>query len=315
VLAHTTDRAQASLVWDSRLGFGLPEAAAAARRMLGTVATGIVRNRVTPLFRMHSVAGKDYADITSPQLALALALDATTGYQTEGSAVPGYDAWGQVSLPSGWPVPKAPTYVLTTEHSPNPAWPPLLPLWLMDKPRNQPSGCEEALWDCTRDFLLATTTADIHDAHAAGYNLRNIQGYIYSRCPTGGTCIVPPGAQKFYRACNTTDDDCATFLQSDKPVFDAAQYTNAFPGSETWIGYAYPSIDTDGDGLIDGFEYVIGTRHELPDTDGDNTAKPHDKWDGDEFPMVGVALSDPCSGGTYGASRCPADIIFTNAFD
>lgn len=186
----------------------------------------------------------------------------------------------------------------------------------MDKPRNQPFGCEPALWDCARDFLLATTVAHVEAAHAAGYNLRTIQGYIYARCPSGGTCIVPPGAQKFYRACKTTEGDCAMFLESERSAFETALYTEPFPPStDTWLGYAYPSTDTDGDGLVDGFEYVVGTRHDLPDTDGDNEASPPDKNDGDEFPMVGVPVGDPCSGGDFGADRCPGDVIFANGFD
>ncbi|MGN6517982.1 MAG: S8 family peptidase [Dokdonella sp.] len=68
VLAQTASRVGA---WDARLGYGIPDAAAAARRMLGTVAGAIVRNRATPLFRLRSDFTKDYAETTSPRYARA----------------------------------------------------------------------------------------------------------------------------------------------------------------------------------------------------------------------------------------------------
>ena len=115
------------------------------------------------------------------------------------------------------------------------------------------------------------------------------------------------GTEKFYRACKIADDDCATFLESERTTFEAAGYMAAYPsGSNKVLGYAYPAIDTDGDGLVDGFEYVVGTKPLVADSDGDGTA------DGIELPMAGVPVSDPCSGA--GGRNCPADVIFQNGF-
>jgi len=82
----------------------------------------------------------------------------------------------------------------------------------------------------------------------------------------------------------------------------AAGYTAACPaGSSTLLGYAYPAgVDTDSDGLPDGFEYVVGTDPTRADSDGDGSTHK----DGDEFPMTGVPVGDPCFGGTYGATYC-----------
>ena len=52
VVASTTAEAQANQAWTANMGYGRPDTAAAARKMLGKVAGVYIRNRVTPLFRL-----------------------------------------------------------------------------------------------------------------------------------------------------------------------------------------------------------------------------------------------------------------------
>ncbi len=309
VLAQTTAEAQAGQPWSQRLGYGRPDAAAAAARMLGTVEGHTARNRATPLFRFYSAAAKDYLETTSPQMAIAFAINQSAAYTPQGALVPGYAAFPQDPATTALPAPRANVYVLTTEYSPRPEWPALVPLYMMERTRPFPQGCTVGTPQCNgenRDFSLFTTNADIEAAHADGYSLRTIQGYVFQPCTPEPACI-PPGAQKLYRECKAQDDDCAVFLNSERAGFEASGYTHAYPaGADKRLGYAYPALDSDGDGLVDGFEYAIGTRVDVADSDGDGIS------DGAEFPLAAVAAMDPCSGA--GAGNCPADVLFWDGF-
>lgn len=302
VLASTTFEAQAGHPWDSRVGYGRPDAAAAARKLLGKVAGITIRNRATPLFRLYSANAKDYADTTSPQVAFALMFNHANTWQPDLNAalVPGYPQVPHDPADGTFPSPRAAVYVLATEVKPRAEWPALRPLYQMDK--DFANGEVD-------DYLLVTTATHIEQAHAAGYNLRTIQGYIYEPCTPEPYCI-PPGAQKFWRACRTADNDCATFLDSERTAFEANGYTSAFPSGSKLLGYAYPATDTDHDGLPDGFEYAVGTSPTRANSDNDTAP------DAAELPMIGVPVSDPCGGvGSSGALFCGADSIFRNGFD
>lgn len=70
------------------------------------------------------------------------------------------------------------------------------------------------------------------------------------------------------------------------------------------LGYAYPNVDSDGDGLIDGFEYLLGTDPYHTDSDRDGFL------DGEEYPQAGIPKSDPCS-----SSRCKPGYLFEDGFE
>jgi hypothetical protein len=276
--------------------------------MLGKVAYVFIRNRATPLFRLYASGTKDYADTTSPQTALALIINQKNAWQpvTSLPLVPNYSTFpydtNDPNDPNDLydatpPAPRASVYVMTTAVKPRAEWPALVPLYLMDK-----------TYSTGPDFMLVTTTAEIQQAHNSGYNLRTIQGYIYQPCTPD---CKPPDAEILWRKYKATDNDCATFLEPERSTFEGLGYIAPCPaGSATKLGYAYPATDTDGDGLPDGFEQVVGTSPTLANSDNDTSP------DVSEFPMVGVPVTDPCGGvGSSGARYCLANSIFKNGFD
>lgn len=291
--------------WHNQFGYGLPSPDSAARAMLGSSYRTLLKNRLTPMFTLKSSAAKDLAYTTVPQAAMALIRNKAASYTSDGAITPSYSSFPDPSITER---PRASMYVLTTEYKPDPSAPNLVPLYWLDRSRSFPVGCTGGS-GCNlnnRDFLMVTTKSELERAHADGYQYRGLQGYVYDRCSPEPSCI-PQGAERLYRACKTSDDDCALFLQRERNSKRSQGYTATYPaGTNQHIGYAYPNVDSDGDGLVDGFEYIIKTRPNIADSDGDGLS------DGVEFPQAGVATSDPCVGPN---NRCDINLIFADGFE
>jgi len=149
LLASSTDRAQQGLGFDTYLGYGLPNALRTVRGMLGNVRGWTARNRATPLFALYSAGFGDYAVTASPQSAVSLMIDEPQLYRTiyeinEPAFIPGDPVPGYASFPSESSTldePRAALYVLTTQNSPRPLYPPLVPLYWVERAEYSPSGC------------------------------------------------------------------------------------------------------------------------------------------------------------------------------
>ena len=99
---------------------------------------------------------------------------------------------------------------------------------------------------------LPTDAAGISAYQSVGYKLDGIEGYIFAK-----TASVP-GTVKLLRRYNPARDDHAIFPENQLAAMQAEGYTE-LSGSD-WLGYVYPNVDSDGDGLIDGFETILGTQ-------------------------------------------------------
>lgn len=310
VLAASTERAGAGLGWDPMVGYGRPDAEVAAKRTLGTVAGNTVTNRVTPLFVLWSEGAKDSISVATPQLAMALAryqAAQAVSRQEDGLPTPGYGTF-PTEPEFTPPQPRAALYVLTTEFSPSypgQQLPTPIPLYVVERTQTFQGNAQN------RDYVLVNSVAELEGAVAGGYKHRGRQGYIYSVCSPEPSCM-PPGTVKVMRQCNQSIDDCAVFPESQLSLWLSRGYDQPmFAGKGTVLGYAYPNIDSDQDGLVNGMEYVIGTNPFAADSNGDT------QNDGAEFPQAGVQATgptaDPCNG-PNNCLRLPQN-IFANGFE
>lgn len=291
--------------WSYYLGFGRPDAYAAQLKLLGVSFDTPIVNRVAPLFRLFGVEGSDYAAVATPQLAIALtlrqrkispkyiSLSALAGLFRAGQPVPGY---GQFPNPAAG-APRAAALILTTERAPDDVALNPIPLFLLERQSDGP----------TRDFVLLSSSAEVQTAVSVhGYSYLGRQGYIYPYCID---CAIPDGVEILHQKCKPSASDCAVFLESERSGFESDGYTALFPSSSgSQLGFAYPVLDSDSDGLPDGAERVLGTSHLLADSDGDSLS------DSSEYPFAGVPVSDPCSGTTPACPRA-MNKIFRNGFE
>lgn len=300
LLASASIRPDGGAGWDARLGYGIPQRDATVRLALGRVGKRPLRNRMTPLFTLHSAGALDRAAVASPQVAMALLLGPPAAWVTTGLPIAGYPAFA-ATFPQ---TPRAEAFVFTTEHSPY-AGRPLVPLRLLRRPRAWPAGCELIDPNCSGDhvdFVLSTDDAEVPALVGNGFEHIGVQGYIYARCTPEPECI-PLAAVELIRRCNTAIDDCAVFPRDQETDYTALGYTAAL-GAHTVLGYAYPNTDQDGDTLIDGFETWAGLNPQAADSDKDGVA------DGVELPLAGVAVSDPCPRGI-----CDASFVFADGYE
>ncbi len=137
-----------------------------------------------------------------------------------------------------------------------------------------------------RNDTYAVSDSEIQSFHDDGYNYAGIEGYIIPIAQCIPACV---GATRLYRD------------QSDS-MNHKLVVSNIAPPNSVLLGHVYPNIDTDGDGLIDGQERILGTNVNNVDSDGDGIN------DGVEYPPAGVPVSDPLIPNA-------GDVIFVNGFE
>jgi serine protease len=264
ILTSTASRSAGGLGWDAHLGYGIPNAASAVDAALGKVAGTTLKNRLTPLFSFYSSLATDSFYTTVPQMATAALLGSSAyASSTTDPAVPAYSGFPGISTCQVSPctnAPRAAVYIFTSDKAPYTGSLPLVPLYRMTY---KPASAS----DPHRDTTYTTDSTGLVAFKGVGYELDGIEGYIYQRCTPEPSCI-PAGAVRLYRLYSASRDDYAIFPESQLAAMQAAGYASS-PGLNDWIGYVYPNVDTDGDGLIDGFERLIGTNPSVADSDCD----------------------------------------------
>ncbi|MEL0583844.1 MAG: S8 family serine peptidase [Candidatus Thiodiazotropha sp. (ex. Lucinoma kazani)] len=244
-------------------GYGMPDALLSVQDVLGSSDGVQLNNRLTPLFSLNTVTGQDSFYTTSPQMAMAAMYGAMqpqpssgqVNWYSTGPATPGYNSFPK---PGFWwtETPHASVYILTTHNDPLNEGREIVPLYRLSYQGAHGSN------NLNVDHAYTTEQAGIDAYEDEYYKLDGIEGYIFSRNES-----QPTGTVKLYRKYNPTRDDHAIFPESQLSYMTSQGYTQN-SGNE-WIGYVYPNVDSDWDGVINGFETILGTNMYDNDSDDD----------------------------------------------
>lgn len=256
------------------IGAGVVDASAAVEEALGTVAGTVLQNRLTPLFSLYSSTARDHMATTVPQMASSAVNDddrrqystmspgtaAVSAPYASGTGVAGVSV-ETVGLYGAFPgasgAPRAWVQVFTTERHPTTGAATLAPLYRLSYigPKSGSSA--------HRDHVYATDVAEIATFEGQGYFLDGVEGYVYP-----ASSPQPAGTVELLRRRNASLDDHAIFPLDLASAMAAGGYTQVVNGRSS-LGWVYRNVDGDGDGLIDGFEDLIGTDPVVVDSDGD----------------------------------------------
>jgi hypothetical protein len=299
---------------DPGTGLPIPDAGAAVDRAYGIVAGQVAKLRLTPMFLLKNASDGDRLYTTRPQVAqgalggLYLAdppdtdcfttVPPTCGAPTPAETARPYLSANDEAMPVNgylyYPAygseigvqPAAAFWVLTSDvtHIRNAEVRPLFRL----------SFAEPCAW---REHVYTTEQAGIDyfsnndfcvQTGRQSFHYEGVEGYIFRECPSGFTCnnlSDPSEPQALYRRYSTLHQMGALLLESDllNPAYSSYS-TDVYSAGNGFLGYVFPNVDTDADGLPDGFERLLGMNRLIQDSDGDGCA------DFIEYPL---ALAQP----------------------
>lgn len=265
-------------------GFGLIDPLAAVSAVLGQSGGIQQTNRVVPLMGIRDPVGGDTAFSTVPQF-LSSALMGNLRKRTEDSSLrihyrllsEGLSLSGY-QLPAINLMPRAVMYLLSTHNDPLEAGRELIPLYRLSKTVGTTS---------LRHAYV--TEPHLPALFAKGYVIDVIEGYLFPPCAAGDPQCQPPKHSQcvLARSNAAIQPDWIVALSSQLQSDSYGEYDVPLVG-DPCLGYAYAPVDTDGDGLINGYEAFLGTNPDAADSDGDGRS------DGQEMmePVDGL-FSDP----------------------
>jgi hypothetical protein len=313
-----------------QLGWGAPYADAAVERVLGKVAGALPVTRLTPMFSLRvdmkrNEAGtehvRDRLFTTRPQVAMGAMTGLYLAYARNCQAgspscpTPSDDLatpWYYFAAGSSWatPVTAYPAFpgfkshglvqplsafwVFTSDKSPW-AGVALIPLYRLSF-RDQ---CDP------RDHIYVTSMSQVATLTSTDrcpatpgmqtWKLDGMEGYVLNGCPTGYSCTGsdPSAPQALYRRYSATEESNVLLLQTQLASHPSYS-TDPLGAGSGLVGYVFANTDSDGDGLPDGFERMIGTNRFSADSDCDGLA------DGVELPVASLQppSMDPLLGGS-----------------
>lgn len=315
-------------------GLLIPDAGAAVARVLGQVGGSVAPLRLTPMFVLKSQFEADRLYTPRPQAAMAalsglLLTDPPDTscwfaanclppgnaelpriYRTpasEGGLVAPYDDFPAYKSTPGFE-PRAAFWVFSTDRVNLPGW-----SGVFIDPLHRYAFRDECDW---RDHVYVVgDNASMHafltnddfcplEPGTQSFHHEGIEGYVLRDCPPGWICNDlndPSSPQMLYRRNSRSEHTNALLLESqlNQPPFTS--YTDddfgAAGGAISQLGYVIVNVDSDGDGLPDGLERLLGMNRFGADSDGDGCL------DGQEYPLMALqpAGRDPLvwqSGGT-----------------
>lgn len=286
-------------------GYGMINPLASVSAVLGESQDVQQVNRVIPFFAVRSPDSGGSQDVqylnhtaysSSPQfIAAALAADLRS-YNVYYEPLDVGMALNNYHIPASNLQPYAAFHILGTHNNPLVTGQELIKLYRLSKYQEE-NGLSVDYAYVTEDYLAQFTSLD--------YVVDTIEGYVFPPCTIGdNTCTVPPHTECLYaRNLAGSMDDWTIMLASQTNHNAYLNHTVELGSqqSDICLGYAFQPIDSDFDGLIDGYEAFLGTDIYNSDSDADG------RTDGDEMliPIDGF-FSDP---------MIFNDLIFENDFE
>ncbi len=270
--------------WTQEWGHGMINPLASVTAVLGTVNGFQQMNRVKPVFVIKSTKYEsgpfDTLYSASPQVITAALLGDLYGLDLGYQSLQVGLTLSDYQIPATDTHPNAAFHILSTHNNPDTDQGELIKLYRLTK---YVFG-DDPIFD-----LAYITEPYLSDFTDSGYDLDAMEGYIYPACPEDmEECIKPAYTECLYaRNVDVDYDDWALITESqlNQPPYE--NHTLSFNDDEC-LGYVYTSVDSDDDGLIDGYEAMIGTDLNTSDSDSDGRS------DGQEMliPIDGF-FSDP----------------------
>ena len=264
-------------------GYGLINPLDSVTEILGKSAGVQQVNRAIPMFAVRDQETQDSVYSASPQVIAAALAGDLRGLNRNYEVLDIGLALHQYNIPASTVTPYSAFHILSTHNNPLQTGKELIKLYRLSK-----LDVTESQINLDHAYM---TQPYIEEFEIAGYSIDAIEGYIFPPCDSNDSNCRAPAHTECLFARNTiaSAPDWALMLESQLTHTLYQNHTEKLNGSsDICLGYAYQSIDSDEDGLIDGYEEFLGTNINDSDTDNDNRS------DGQEIlvPIEGF-FSDP----------------------